>query len=96
MISTGGTVAEAFHALRAAGCEDTLWVVATHGLFRELSEFRLKALPLHKVIVTDTLETPSVSFPLQIASVAPDLARVMQVFARPPTGLSRLPSAPRR
>lgn len=77
MISTGGTVAEAFHALRAAGCEDTLWVVATHGLFRELSEFRLKALPLRKVIVTDTVETPNVSLPLQVASVAADLAHAM-------------------
>ena len=95
MISTGGTVAEAFHALRAAGCQDTLWVVATHGLFRELSEYRLKALPLRKIIVTDTIDAPDVSFPLQVASVAGDLARVMQVFAGPrtdreqTTGMSR-------
>jgi ribose-phosphate pyrophosphokinase len=81
MISTAGTVAEAFRAVRAAGSEDTLSVVATHGLFRELSEFRLKALPLRTVLVTNTVEPPNVSFPLHVVSVAADLAQVVRMSA---------------
>jgi ribose-phosphate pyrophosphokinase len=78
MISSGGTVAEAFRAVREAGAQDSLLVAATHGLFRELSEFRLKALPLRKVLVTDTVDVSNVSLPLEVVSVAADLAHAIR------------------
>jgi ribose-phosphate pyrophosphokinase len=74
MISTAGTVEAAFHAARAAGSADSVTVVATHGLFCELAEFRLKALPLRKIFVTDTIQPQALSFALEVVSMAPALA----------------------
>lgn len=74
MISTAGTVVAAFHAARSGGASDSVSIVATHGLFCELSEFRLKALPLHKVFVTDTVQPQALSFPVEVVSMAPALA----------------------
>jgi ribose-phosphate pyrophosphokinase len=82
MISTAGTVAAAFHAVRGGGAADTVSVVATHGLFCELSEFRLKALPLRDVFVTDTIDPPTLSFPLQVVSIAPALAECIRRYGR--------------
>jgi ribose-phosphate pyrophosphokinase len=84
MISTAGTVVAAFHALRAAGAADSVTVIATHGLFTELAEFRLKTLPLRNVFVTDTIESRELSFPRTIVSVAPDLAECIRSH-NPPT-----------
>jgi ribose-phosphate pyrophosphokinase len=82
MISTAGTVAAAFRAVREGGAADTVSVVATHGLFCELSEFRLKALPLRDVFVTDTIDPPTLSFPLQVVSIAPALAECIRRYGR--------------
>jgi ribose-phosphate pyrophosphokinase len=86
MISTAGTVVAAFHAVRSAGAADSVSIVATHGLFCELSEFRLKALPLHKILVTDTIQPPTLSFPLEVVSMAPVLADFIRMCT--PSGSS--------
>lgn len=85
MISTAGTVVAAFHAVRAAGAADSVSIVATHGLFCELSEFRLKALPLRQVFVTDTIEAQTLSFPVEVVSMAPALAEYIRMYS-PPAG----------
>jgi ribose-phosphate pyrophosphokinase len=83
MISTAATVVAAFHAARAAGAADSVSIVATHGLFSDLSEFHLKALPLRDVFVTDTIDAPSLSFPLEVVSVAPLIAECIRFYHRP-------------
>jgi ribose-phosphate pyrophosphokinase len=78
MISTGGTVAAAAAALRAAGCRPVVTVVATHGLFVGPAAERLSALGLRRLFVTDTLpptEVPGV--PVCVISVAALLAEAV-------------------
>jgi len=86
MISTAGTVAAAFHAVRAAGAAEAVSVVATQGLFCELSEFRLEALPLRDVFVTDTIDRQTLSFPLHVVSMAPALAECIRMYRRSDSG----------
>lgn len=75
MISTGGTIAAAVAALRAAGCRPAMTVVATHGVLVGPSGDRLAALPLERLLVTDTLPIrPPRAAPLSVVSVAPLLA----------------------
>jgi ribose-phosphate pyrophosphokinase len=80
MISTAGTVVAAYHAVRAAGAAESASVVATHGLFCELSEFRLKALPLRNIFVTDTIDVKPLSFPLEVVSMASALAECIRSY----------------
>ena len=63
------------YAARSAGAADSVSVVATHGLFCQLAEFRLKALPLESVLVTDTIEPRSLSLPVNVVSVASEVAQ---------------------
>ena len=78
MISTGGTVAAAVRAAIAAGCLPDISVVATHAVFTDQAADMLRALPIGRIITTDTI-TPrqDLALPVEIVSVAPLLADVI-------------------
>jgi len=54
MIDTAGTVCAAAELLREAGAAD-VWVMATHAVLSSPATDRLKAAPVSRVVVTDTL-----------------------------------------
>jgi len=78
MITTGGTIAAASEALLAAGCAPEITVVATHGLLVGPAAERLSALPIKRLVVTDTLPLAERgSLPLEVVSVAAVLAEAI-------------------
>jgi ribose-phosphate pyrophosphokinase len=78
MISTGSTIEAAAAALIAAGCLPEITVVATHGLLVGPAITRLSALPLKRIVVTDSLPPPKYgSLPLKVVSLAPMLAETI-------------------
>jgi ribose-phosphate pyrophosphokinase len=78
MISTGGTVAAAVRALVAAGCRPDLTVIATHGVFTDRAAETLRALPIGRIVTTDSVAPRAdLGLPLQIVTVAPLLADVI-------------------
>jgi ribose-phosphate pyrophosphokinase len=82
MISTGGTVAEAARALRAAGASGVSTVIATHGVFSPGAIERMAEAGVARVIVADTVAVAaSASDPrirIERVSVAPLLAAVIE------------------
>jgi ribose-phosphate pyrophosphokinase len=56
MISTGGTVVSAVEALLEQKAYPDMTVVATHGVFAGNALKRFEALPVKKIIVTDSVE----------------------------------------
>ena len=54
MIDTGGTICAAAELLSDAGASD-IWAMATHGVLSDPAVDRLKASPISRVVVTDTL-----------------------------------------
>ena len=54
IIDTGGTIAAAAKILKEKGAK-TVSVVATHGIFSDLSVENLKNAPIDEIITTDTL-----------------------------------------
>lgn len=78
MISTGGTIEAAVKALLAAGCLPDVTVVASHALFVGPAASRFQSLPLHRLIVSDSLVVPSgFPIPTQIVSLSPILANAI-------------------
>jgi len=78
MISTGGTIEAAAAAMLAAGCIPEITVVASHALLVGPAIRRLSALPLKRIVVTDSLPTPEHgSLPLQVVNLAPMLAETV-------------------
>jgi ribose-phosphate pyrophosphokinase len=78
MISTGGTIEAAARALLSAGCAPEIAVVASHALLVGPAVKRLSALPLKKILVTDSLPIPAHgSLPLEVTSLAPTLAEAI-------------------
>ena len=78
MISTGGTVAAAVRALIAAGCRPDLTVVATHGVFADRAVETLRALPIGRIITTDSVAPRAdLAVPVRVVSVAPLLSEVL-------------------
>jgi ribose-phosphate pyrophosphokinase len=78
MISTGGTVAAAVRALVSAGCRPDLTVIATHGVFADRAAETLRALPIGRIVTTDSVAPRAdLGLPLQIVPVAPLLADVI-------------------
>jgi ribose-phosphate pyrophosphokinase len=78
MISTAGTVEAAATASIAAGCLPEITVVASHALLVGPAVGRLSALPLKRIIVTDSL--PPLEhhlLPISIVSLAPMLAETV-------------------
>ncbi len=79
MISTAGTVEAAVRVLLDAGCSSEITVCATHGLFVGPAERRLSALPIRRILVTDSVPPPSgLKVPVEIVSVAPLLAQAIR------------------
>jgi ribose-phosphate pyrophosphokinase len=79
MISTGGTLAAAINAVLEAGAEAPVTVAASHGLFVGPARERLAALPLARVVVTDSVPVqPGLNFPLEYVPSAPVLAAVIK------------------
>jgi ribose-phosphate pyrophosphokinase len=75
MISTGGTIAEAVRIVLAEGAIPEVTVVATHGLFVGPASDRLRALPIARLLVTDTLPLrPGLPLPIEVIGIAPLLA----------------------
>jgi ribose-phosphate pyrophosphokinase len=78
MISTGGTIEAAAAALVSAGCLPQITVVASHALLVGPAIKRLSALPLNRIVATDSLPAPEHgSLPLRVVSLAPMLAEAM-------------------
>jgi ribose-phosphate pyrophosphokinase len=76
MISTGNTLISAIEHLLERGCNPRITVAATHGLFVEDALNRLSALPVERILVTDSVpggEGPP-SLPLERVPVGPLLA----------------------
>jgi ribose-phosphate pyrophosphokinase len=83
MISTGGTIEAAVHALAAAGAElrGTI-VAATHGLFVGPCVERLRSLDIERLVVTDSVPHGALpGLPLQVVSCAGILAHEIQRVA---------------
>lgn len=83
MISTGGTLAAAVETVIAHGAKAPVTVVASHGLFVGPAQERLAALPLARVVVTDSVPLASKPrFPLEVVRSAPALADVIRRLIR--------------
>ena len=54
MIDTAGTICAAAELLADAGAAD-IWAMATHAVLSDPAVDRLKAAPISRVVVTDTL-----------------------------------------
>ncbi|MEP6590501.1 MAG: ribose-phosphate pyrophosphokinase [Gemmatimonadota bacterium] len=78
MIDTGGTMAEAVHALKALGAKD-IFICATHALLSGPAVERLSASPVTEIAVTNTINlTPERHFPqLKVLSIAGLLAKAI-------------------
>ena len=75
ILSTGGTVAAAVELLAASGATVPVLVVATHGLFSGQAVERLGALPVARIITTDSVPQPAgVPLPHEVVTVAPLIA----------------------
>lgn len=79
MLSTGGTLAAAIGALRAAGAVEPMAVAVTHALLAGRARRILRTLPLTRLIAADTvtIEPPVVPH-LEVTSVAPLLATAIR------------------
>ncbi|MGH9045364.1 MAG: ribose-phosphate diphosphokinase [Acidimicrobiales bacterium] len=71
MIDTASTICAVAERLGESGAKD-IWVMATHGIFSDPAVDRLKACPISRVVVTDTLPVrPERHFEkLEVLSVA--------------------------
>jgi ribose-phosphate pyrophosphokinase len=79
MISTGGTVQAAIQALLAAGSAPEVTVVASHALLVGPAVERLRALPVRRLVVTDSVETLApLPCPGPSVSLAPLLAEAIR------------------
>jgi len=78
MIDTGGTMAEAVHALKRLGAHE-IYCCATHALLSGPAVDRLKAAPVTEVAVTNSIAVPPGRRfdKLKILSVAPLLAKAI-------------------
>jgi len=75
MISTGGTLVAAVQTVLAHGAKGPVTVVASHGLFVGPARERLAAVPLARVVVTDSVPFAGPpGFPLERVRSAPALA----------------------
>jgi ribose-phosphate pyrophosphokinase len=79
MVSTGGTLAAAAGTLREAGCVEDFTVVTTHALLVGPAVERLRAMPLARLVRTDSVEPQGgLPFPQQVVTLAPLVARALR------------------
>lgn len=74
MISTGGTIEAAVRVLLAHGAAPEICVAAVHGLLVGGATDRFSALPVRRVLVTDSVARGGTTPPVEVRSVAPLLA----------------------
>ncbi|MEQ7128538.1 ribose-phosphate pyrophosphokinase [Actinopolymorpha sp. B11F2] len=75
MISTGGTIEAAVRTLLEHGAAPDMVVAATHGLLVRPATDRLDALPIRRILVTDTIDQREKKPPsVDVHSIAPMLA----------------------
>jgi ribose-phosphate pyrophosphokinase len=77
MITTGGTVEAAVGALLQAGCRPEVTVAASHGLFVGAAPERLRALPVRRLVATDSVAARAAAPPHERVSLAPLLAEAI-------------------
>ncbi len=78
MIITGATIEAALNAVCALGANRNATVIASHGLFVGRAEQRLAALPIERLMVTDSVAASAErKFPLSVISLAPLLSQVI-------------------
>ena len=73
MISTGGTVEASARLLALHGARRDLVVAATHGLLIGSAVDRFRALPIRRLVVTDSV-TPCATYPVEICPISALLA----------------------
>lgn len=81
MISTGGTIAAAARAVLAAGAIPEIAVAATHALLVGPAVDRLRALPIKRLLVTDSVPVPRSGLPAEIVPVVPIVAAAIRRIA---------------
>jgi ribose-phosphate pyrophosphokinase len=81
MIDTAGTICAAAELLTDAGAAD-IWAMTTHAVLSDPAIDRLKASPISRVVVTDTLPVPEgrTFDKLEVLSVAKILADVIDAI----------------
>jgi ribose-phosphate pyrophosphokinase len=78
MISTGGTIEAAVKTLLAAGSASQMIVVATHALLAGSAVRQLLALPIDRLLTTDSVAmVRDIELPMQVLSLAPLIADVI-------------------
>lgn len=78
MISTGGTIAAATRAVLSAGALPEVAVMATHGLFVGAAPERLRALPIARLLVSDSIPASVTGLPVETVSIVPMLANAIR------------------
>jgi len=80
MVTTAGTVEAAARAVLDQGARPEVTVVATHGLLVGPAAERLRALPIQRVVVTDSVPGHDGKFPVPVerCSLAPLLAETVR------------------
>jgi ribose-phosphate pyrophosphokinase len=79
MLSTGATVEASVRALLGEGCEPTVTVVASHGIFAGPARVRLRDLPIARVVTTDSVPpTPDLPLPVEVVPLAPLLSKMIR------------------
>jgi ribose-phosphate pyrophosphokinase len=78
IIITGATIEAALNAVVALGAVPNATVVATHGLLVEQAASRLRALPITRLLVTDSTAIASaLALPIEVVTLAPLLTQVI-------------------
>jgi ribose-phosphate pyrophosphokinase len=77
MITTGGTVEAAVGALLQAGSRPEVTLAASHGLFVGAAPERLRALPVRRLVTTDSVAARAAAPPHERVSLAPLLAEAI-------------------
>jgi len=78
MIITGATIEAALNAVGTFGATRNATVIASHGLFVGRAAQRLAALPIERMLVTDSVAISSdLTLPLKIVSLTPLLSQVI-------------------
>jgi ribose-phosphate pyrophosphokinase len=77
IISTGATIAAAVVALQNAGAKQPMDVAATHGVFAPAVHRTLRALPLRRIVVSDTLASAHTGVATDVVGVAGVIAHAL-------------------
>jgi ribose-phosphate pyrophosphokinase len=79
MLSTGGTIAAAIAALRAAGAREPMIVVVTHALLVGPARELLARLPIARLVTGNTVPVANADdLPVEVTSVAPLIAAAIR------------------